>query len=136
MLRRVSALVIKQNMVLLVKLKDQDRMLPRATWIFPTVSITEDDSPRRVINILLDRIGIDYKLKGDTFRYVPAENPKLSYVLYAVDYVKGEPDVASLFQTYKWVQIRDIVAYSTSFMDANISKYLNGIADTAEKFRN
>jgi hypothetical protein len=69
------------------------------------------------------------------FKYSPSENPKLNYFLYVVKYSSGDPDVTSSFQTYKWVKINDITAYSTSFMDGNVSKYLNEIVEKNEKRR-
>lgn len=124
MSKRVSALVIKQNKVLMVKLKEQDRYMPRATWVFPFIELTEDNSPRREILKLMQSFSIGVKLTGKVFNYYPSENPKLQYFLYVMDYADGEPEVMSHFQSYKWVQISDITSYSTSFMDNNVSKFL------------
>ncbi len=135
MQRRVSAIVLKDNMVLLVKLKEQDRLLPRATWVFPFVPLTEDSSPRKEISEFLARLNISSKLTDKVFKYNPSEYPKLTYFLYVANYKDGEPDVSSLFQAYKWVPIKEITAYSTSFMDTTVSNYLNEIADKAEKFK-
>ncbi len=136
MLRRVSALVLKGGNVLMVKLKSQDRLMPRATWVFPYLEISEDMSPRREITTLLNGFSMEYDITGKVFKYSPSENPKLTYYLYVVLYKKGEPDVLRVFQAYKWVPIRDITAYSTSFMDGNVSKYLNEVADKLEKENN
>ena len=134
MFRRVSAIVLKENMVLLVKMKEQDRSLPRASWVFPFLQLTDDSSPRREVNTLLNNLGVEYELSQKTFNYSPSENPKLNYVVYVAKYRDGEPEVGKMFQTYKWVPIKDITAYSTSFMDGNVAKYLNEIADRAERF--
>ena len=134
MFRRVSAIVLKENMVLLVKMKEQDRLLPRASWVFPFLQLTDDSSPRREVNTLLNNLGVEYELSQKTFNYSPSENPKLNYVVYVAKYRDGEPEVGKMFQTYKWVPIKDITAYSTSFMDGNVAKYLNEIADKAERF--
>ncbi|MCL4399345.1 hypothetical protein M1293_02450 [Candidatus Parvarchaeota archaeon] len=127
MQRRAAALVLKGDMVLMVKLKDQDRLMPRATWVFPFVDISEDDSPRREVNNLLSSLGIDYSMTNEVFKYSPSENPKLLYLLYVTKYNGRDPEVGHLFQTYKWVSVSDITAYSTSFMDGNVSKYLEKI---------
>ena len=134
MQRRVSAIIIRKNMVLLVKLKEQDKFMPRATWVFPFLPVPEDSSPRKELNDFLNKLGIEYVLTEKVFKYSPSENPKLTYYLYVTDYTRGEPEVASFFQAYKWVPIKDITAYSTSFMDGNVSKYLNEVAEKSEKF--
>ncbi len=133
MARRVSALVIKDDYVLLVKLKEQDKLMPRATWVFPFVDIDQDTSPRMAISDLLSKFKIDYSMGEKVFKYSPSENPKLNYFLYIIEYESGDPDVTSAFQTYKWVKITDITAYSTSFMDGNVSKYLNERSERTEK---
>lgn len=102
MTKRVSALVLRGNKVLMVKLKDQDRYMPRATWVFPFLELEEDKSPRREIISLMERFGIETRLSGKIFRYYPSENPKLFYFLYVIEHVKGEPEVMSAFQSYKW----------------------------------
>ncbi len=135
MQRRASVIVLKDNLVLLVKLKEQDKLLPRATWVFPFLNITDDSSPRKEINDFLSYMRINYKLTDQVFKYAPSENPKLTYFVYVADYVKGEPEISRFFQSYKWVPIKDIVAYSTSFMDDHVSKYLNEIAEKTEKFK-
>lgn len=124
MQKRVSALVIRDNKVLMVKLKEQDRYMPRATWVFPFLELNEGSSPRREIIQLMHSFSIDVNLTGKVFSYYPSENPKLQYFLYVMDLVKGEPEVMAYFQTYKWVPILDITSYSTSFMDNNVSKFL------------
>lgn len=134
MQRRVSAIVVRDNRVLLVKLKEQDKLLPRATWVFPFLVIAEDSSPRKELNDFLIRLSLSYKLSEKVFKYNPSENPKLTYFSYVADYVDGEPEVGQFFQAYKWVPINDITAYSTSFMDDNVSKYLNEVSQKAEKF--
>ncbi len=136
MQRRASVIVLKDNLVLLVKLKEQDRLLPRATWVFPFLNLLDESSPRKEINDFLNSIKISYKLSDKVFKYSPSENPKLIYFVYVADYVKGEPDTARFFQSYKWVPIKDIVAYSTSFMDGHVSKYLSEVAEKLEKFGN
>ncbi|EFD93008.1 MAG: hypothetical protein BJBARM5_0262 [Candidatus Parvarchaeum acidophilus ARMAN-5] len=123
--KRVSALIIRDDKVLMVKLKTQDRYMPRATWVFPFIELSEDNSPRREILLLIKNFSIDVRLTGKFFNYYPSENPKLQYFLYVMDYLKGEPEVMSNFQAYKWVQISDITSYSTSFMDNNVSKFLD-----------
>ncbi len=133
MLRRVSALILRDNSVLLVKLKNQDRLMPRATWVFPYLDISDDVSPRREITALLNEFSVEYDLSGKVFKYSPSENPKLTYFLYVVSYKRGDPEVSKTFQAYKWVPIRDITAYSTSFMDGNVSKYLNEVADKFDR---
>ncbi|MCL4406699.1 MAG: hypothetical protein M1573_01505 [Candidatus Parvarchaeota archaeon] len=135
MLRRVSALIIRDDFVLLVKLKEQDRLIPRATWVFPFIDLDPDASPRKAISDMLSKFKIDYSMTDKVFKYSPSENPKLNYFLYVVKYSSGDPDVTSSFQTYKWVKINDITAYSTSFMDGNVSKYLNEIVEKNEKRR-
>ncbi len=136
MQRRASIIVLKDNLVLLVKLKDQDKLLPRATWVFPFINLTEESSPRKEINDFLGGMMVSYKLTDRVFKYVPSENPKLTYFVYVADYIKGGPEVSHFFQSYKWVPIKDIVAYSTSFMDDHVSKYLNEVAEKREKFKN
>jgi hypothetical protein len=122
--KRVSALVIRDNKVLMVKLKEQDRYMPRASWVFPFLELGEENSPRREILSLMQKLSVEVRLIGKVFNYYPSENPKLHYFLYVMDYVNGEPEVLSFFQSYKWVQISDITSYSTSFMDNNVSKFL------------
>ncbi len=122
--RRVSALVLRGNQVLMVKLKEQDKYMPRATWVFPFLDLDEDHSPRREIISLMNRFKIEVSLTEKVFKYYPSENPKLLYFLYVMEHIKGEPEVMSVFQSYKWVPITDITAYSTSFMDNNVSKFL------------
>jgi hypothetical protein len=134
MQRRASAIVLKNDMVLMVKLKEQDRLLPRATWVFPFIIINDDSSPRKAVNDFLNLLNIEYSLTEKVFKYNPSENPKLTYFLYVAEYSRGEPEVSSFFQAYKWVPIRDITAYSTSFMDSSVSSYLNELAEKAEKF--
>ena len=136
MQRRASVIVLKDNLVLLVKLKEQDRLLPRETWVFPFLNLLDESSPRKEINDFLNSIKVSYKLSDKVFKYSPSENPKLVYFVYVADYVKGEPDMSRFFQSYKWVPIKDIVAYSTSFMDDHVSKYLNEVAEKLEKFGN
>ena len=122
--KRVSALVIRDNKVLMVKLKEQDKYMPRATWVFPFVELSEESSPRREIISLINSFSIDVKLTGNVFNYYPSENPKLQYFLYVMDYSNGEPEVMKHFQSYKWVPISDITAYSTSFMDTKVARFL------------
>ena len=122
--KRVSALVIRDNKVLMVKLKEQDRYMPRASWVFPFLELSEENSPRREILSVMQKLSVEVRLIGKVFNYYPSENPKLHYFLYVMDYVNGEPEVLSFFQSYKWVQISDITSYSTSFMDNNVSKFL------------
>ena len=55
MLRRVSALIIRDDFVLLVKLKEQDRLIPRATWVFPFIDLDPDASPRKAISDMLSK---------------------------------------------------------------------------------
>ena len=124
MAKRVSALVIKGNKVLMVKLKTQDKYMPRATWVFPFLELDEDKSPRREIISLIQKFSIEFNLTGKVFKYYPSENPKLLYFLYVMEHLNGEPEVLSFFQSYKWVPISDITSYSTSFMDNNVSRFL------------
>ncbi|MDP8012496.1 MAG: NUDIX domain-containing protein [Nanoarchaeota archaeon] len=131
--RRASVIILRDKEVLLVKLKDLDKALPRSTWVFPFVELEENESPRKAINDLLREFGINYSLRKEIFKYVPSENPKLNYVVYVVDYAGGEPNVTARFQTYKWVKAEDIIAYSTTFMDTNISNYLKEIASKPEE---
>jgi hypothetical protein len=131
MFKRASVIILKKDAVLLVKLKEQDKLLPRASWVFPFLNISEDESPRKNINDFLSRIGLKYTLSQRIFKYNPSENPKISYIVYVADYLSGEPEISGFFQAYKWVNIHDITAYSTSFMDGEISKYLNDIASKA-----
>lgn len=126
--KRVSVIILRGKDVLLVKLKDIDKALPRSSWVFPFLELQENESPRKAFNDLLHEFGINYSIRKETFKYTPSENPKLFYIVYVVDYIGGEPDVSREFQTYKWVPINEITTYSTSFMDANISRYLNDIA--------
>jgi hypothetical protein len=133
MYRRVSAAILKGDQVLLVKLKEQDRLMPRATWVFPFMELDEDSSPRKEINDFTAKLGIKYDSINKVFSYTPTESPKLTYFLYILGYASGEPEVSKFFQAYKWVSIKDITAYSTSFMDSEISKYLNDVADHAAK---
>ena len=128
MFRRASVIILKKGSVLLVKLKEQDKLLPRASWVFPFLNIGEEDSPRKVINDFLGKTGLKYAIDQKIFKYNPSENPKLSYIVYVANYLGGEPEISGFFQSYKWVKIQDITAYSTSFMDGGISKYLNDIA--------
>ncbi|MCL5009422.1 MAG: hypothetical protein M1433_00340 [Candidatus Parvarchaeota archaeon] len=131
--RRVSAAVIRGNNILLVKLKEQDRLMPRATWVFPFMELDEDSSPRKEINEFISKFGLKYSVTGKVFTYTPTESPKLTYFLYVLEYLGGEPEVSRFFQAYKWVPIKDITAYSTSFMDGEVSKYLNEISYKEEK---
>ncbi|MCL4400765.1 MAG: hypothetical protein M1348_01865 [Candidatus Parvarchaeota archaeon] len=131
--RRISAIILRNNTVLLVKLKEQDKLMPRATWVFPFLSLSEDTSPRRELNNFLNKLVVKYALTEKIFKYNPSENPKLTYYLYVAEYRGGEPEVSTFFQAYKWVPIKDITAYSTSFMDGNVSKYLNEIAEKEEE---
>ncbi|MCL5420637.1 MAG: hypothetical protein M1284_02705 [Candidatus Parvarchaeota archaeon] len=124
MAKRVSALVVRENKVLMVKLKESDKYMPRATWVFPFLDLSEDSSPRREILYLMEKFDIKVNLSGRVFKYYPSENPKLLYFLYVMEHVSGEPEVLSFFQSYKWVPITDITSYSTSFMDNNVSKFL------------
>ena len=124
MAKRVSALVIRGNKVLMVKLKEQDKYMPRATWVFPFLDLDEEKSPRREIISLMEKFNIKVNLTGKVFKYYPSENPKLLYFLYVMEHVNGEPEVLSFFQSYKWVPMADITAYSTSFMDNNVSRFL------------
>ena len=125
--RRVSVIILRGKDILLVKLKDIDKALPRSSWVFPFLELGENESPRKAFNDLLHEFGINYSIRKEIFKYTPSENPKLLYIVYVVDYIGGEPDVSKRFQTYKWVPINEITTYSTSFMDANISRYLNEI---------
>ncbi len=133
MYRRVSAAVLKGDQVLLVKLKEQGRLMPRATWVFPFTELDEDSSPRKEINEFITKLSIKYGSINKVFSYTPTESPKLTYFLYIMEYSGGEPEVSKFFQAYKWVPIKDITAYSTSFMDSGVSKYLNDAADRAAK---
>lgn len=133
MSKRASAVILKGGSVLLVKLKEQDKLLPRATWVFPFIPIAEGSSPRKEINDFLAKLNVRYRLTDKVFKYNPSEYPKLTYFLYVAEYSSGDPEVGSFFQAYKWVPIREITAYSTSFMDDAVSKYLNEIAEKAEK---
>ncbi|MCW1294025.1 MAG: hypothetical protein OH316_00930 [Candidatus Parvarchaeota archaeon] len=133
--RRVSVIILREDQVLLVKLKDIDRALPRSTWVFPFLDLGEGDSPRKLMGDLLTSLNISFEIEDKVFKYVPSENPKLNYIVYVVSYKNGEPDVSRYFQTYKWVNIKDITAYSTSFMDANVVSYLNSIADKGSESR-
>ncbi|MGC8516463.1 MAG: hypothetical protein ACP5MT_01025 [Candidatus Acidifodinimicrobium sp.] len=132
--RRVSVIILKGDQVLLVKLKEMDRALPRSTWVFPFLNLSEGDSPRKAMGDLLTNLSISFDIQDKIFRYVPSENPKLNYIVYVVSYKSGDPDVSKYFQTYKWVNIKDITAYSTSFMDSNITAYLNDVAERYAKF--
>jgi hypothetical protein len=125
--KRVSVILLKGKEVMLVKLKEPDRMLPRATWVFPFVQLPEDESPRKALNDLLKSFDVSYAIRDKVFKYSPSENPKINYIVYVVDFESGEPDISSLFHTYKWVSVSDIAAFSTSFADANIAAYLNRI---------
>lgn len=135
MYRRSAAIVLKDDMVLLVKLKEQDRLLPRATWVFPYLELKEVDSPRKTVNDMLLTFNLKYDLTDKLFRYSPSENPKINYITYVAKYIDGEPDVGNLFQTFKWVQVSDITTYSTSFMDGNVARYLNELKDKIDKFK-
>ncbi len=131
--RRASAAILKKDQVLLVKLKDKDKFMPRATWVFPFIELDEDSSPRKEINEFVSDLNIKYSTIVRIFNYIPTESPKLTYFLYVLEYSGGEPEVSRLFQTYKWVSIKDITAYSTSFMDREVSKYLDEVADRVAK---
>ncbi len=133
MYRRTAVIILKGNKVLLVKLKEQDRMLPRATWVFPYIELKEMDSPRKSVNDILLKMGLKFSMTDKVFKYSPSENPKINYITYVVNCDGGEPDVSDSFQTFKWVEIGDIVAYSTSFMDGNVSKYLNNLKEKMDK---
>jgi hypothetical protein len=67
--KRVSALIIRDDKVLMVKLKTQDRYMPRATWVFPFIELSEDNSPRREILLLIKNFSIDVRLTGKFFNY-------------------------------------------------------------------
>ena len=133
MYRRTAVIILKENRVLMVKLKEQDRF-PRATWVFPYTDLKETDSPRKTVNDMLLKMGLRFSMTEKVFRYSPSENPKINYITYIVKYEGGEPDVSDSFQTFKWVELDDIVAYSTSFMDGNVSKYLNEVKEKLSKF--
>ena len=69
MAKRVSALVMRGNKVLMVKLKEQDKYMPRATWVFPFIDLDEEKSPRREILSLMEKFKISVNLTGKVFQY-------------------------------------------------------------------